>query len=52
MSGHINITFATAIKLAKALQVDFMPELRDKETKESVSDAKAEYMNRFIVSAL
>lgn len=45
MSGDVNITFATAIKLAKALQVDFMPELRDRETKEFVSDENKEFAN-------
>lgn len=45
MSGDVNITFATAIKLAKALQVDFMPELRDRETKEFVSDENLEFAN-------
>lgn len=31
MSGDVNITFATALKLAQALQMDFFPELREKD---------------------
>lgn len=38
MSGDVNITFETALRLAKAVKMDFMPQLRDKETKEIVSD--------------
>ena len=38
MSGDVNITFETALRLAKAVKMDFMPQLRDKETKGVVSD--------------
>ncbi len=30
MSGDVNITFGTAMKLARALEMDFFPELREK----------------------
>lgn len=30
MKGDVNISFATAVKLAHALQMDFFPELREK----------------------
>ena len=33
MSGDVNITFGTAMKLARALEMDFFPELREKEEK-------------------
>ena len=39
MSGDVNITFETALRLAKAVRMDFMPHLRDKKTKEVVLDA-------------
>ena len=31
MSGDVNITFGTAMKLARALEMDFFPELREKK---------------------
>ena len=31
MSGEVNITFGTAMKLARALEMDFFPGLRRKE---------------------
>ena len=30
MSGDVNITFGTALKLARALEMDFFPELKEK----------------------
>ena len=30
MSGDVNITFGTALRLARALEMDFFPELREK----------------------
>lgn len=38
MSGDVNITFETALRLAKAVKMDFMPQLRDMESKEIVAD--------------
>ena len=38
MSGDVNITFETALRLARAVKMDFMPQLRDKESKEIVTD--------------
>lgn len=38
MSGDVNITFETALRLAKAVKMDFMPQLRDMESKEMVAD--------------
>ena len=32
MSGDVNITFGTAMKLARALEMDFFPDLRVRET--------------------
>lgn len=34
MKGDVNISFATAAKLARALQMDFFPVLRERETEE------------------
>ena len=31
MSGDVNITFGTALRLARALEMDFFPELRERE---------------------
>ena len=33
MSGDVNITFGTAMKLAQALEMDFFPELREVKSK-------------------
>lgn len=33
MSGDVNITFGTAMKLARALEMDFFPELRGRDGK-------------------
>ena len=33
MSGDVNITFGTAMKLASALEMDFFPELRGRDGK-------------------
>ena len=30
LSGDVNITFGTAMRLAQALQMDFLPDLREK----------------------
>ena len=37
MSGDVNISFGTAMKLARALEMDFFPDLRVRET--SVQDS-------------
>lgn len=37
MSGDVNITFATAAKLARALQMDFFPQLKATESRERFS---------------
>lgn len=34
MSGDVNITFGTAMKLARALKMDFYPELKGEEAKD------------------
>lgn len=34
MSGDVNITFGTAMKLARALKMDFYPELKEEEAKD------------------
>ncbi len=31
LSGDVNITFGTALRLAKALKMDFFPELREQK---------------------
>lgn len=31
LSGDVNITFGTALRLANALQMDFLPELKEKK---------------------
>ena len=36
MSGDVNITFETALRLAKAVGMDFFPELRSKGSKNTV----------------
>ena len=37
LSGDVNITFGSAMRLARALEMDFMPELRDKDAKSSAA---------------
>ena len=40
LSGDVNITFGTAMRLAQALQMDFFPDLREK-TEPEVAAAPA-----------
>lgn len=37
LSGDVNITFGTALRLARLFEMDLMPELRDNESKEIVA---------------
>ena len=37
LSGDVNISFGAAMRLARALELDFMPELKERETRESTS---------------
>ena len=36
LSGDVNFSFRTAAKLANALQMDFLPELRKRESKREI----------------
>lgn len=42
LSGDVNFSFTTAAKLAHALQMDFFPELREREDKEEGERRKVE----------
>ena len=46
MSGDVNITFGTAMKLAKALEMDFFPTLtpRTKSAAEKCADNKEKFL--------
>ena len=35
LSGDVNISFGAAMRLARALEMDFMPELKERKTKKS-----------------
>jgi transcriptional regulator with XRE-family HTH domain len=37
LSGDVNITFGTALRLAQALQMDFFPDLKEKAEPEPVA---------------
>lgn len=42
LSGDVNFSFTTAAKLARALQMDFLPELRERGDKEEGERRKVE----------
>ena len=35
LEGDVNISFATAMKLARALEMDFLPELKERKSKKA-----------------
>ena len=41
LSGDVNITFGTAMRLAQALQMDFFPDLREKAEPEGAAGPSA-----------
>ena len=44
LEGDVNISFATAMKLARALEMDFLPELKERKSKKATT---AVNLNRF-----
>lgn len=41
LSGDVNITFGTALRLAKSLKMDFFPELREEDGKSKMKSKKS-----------
>ena len=37
LSGDVNISFGAAMRLARALEMDFLPELRERKTQKSTT---------------
>ena len=37
LEGDVNISFATAMKLARALEMDFLPELKERKSKKATT---------------
>ena len=37
LSGDVNISFGAAMRLARALEMDFLPELRERQPKKSLT---------------
>ena len=48
LSGDVNISFGAAMRLARALEMDFLPELRERQPKKSPTAVNLEPQHSYV----